>query len=97
MEKVYFVPYTVQSEIVLSKVLFSELDELDLSRSGLVSMLPTISMKFNTKRRNTAFTFGFKLCRQSRAAKRNEQRWLVNSISVYEAEGGFTHLLDCLV
>jgi hypothetical protein len=38
---------------------------------GLVSTLPTISMNVNMKRRNTAFTFGFKLWRQRSAAKRN--------------------------
>jgi hypothetical protein len=53
---------------------FCEPEELGPWGPVLVSTLPTISMNVNMKRRNTAFTFGFKLWRQRSAAKRNEQR-----------------------
>jgi len=62
---------------------FCELEELGISGTGLVSTLSTISMNVNTKR-NTAFTFGFKLWRQRSEAKRNEQRRLVKNMSLYE-------------
>jgi hypothetical protein len=74
----------LQREIVMSKMTFCELEELGPWGPGLVSTLPTISMNVNRKRRNTAFTFGFKLWRQRSAVKRNEQCRLVKNISLYE-------------
>jgi hypothetical protein len=63
---------------------FCELEERGISGPGLVSMLPTIEMNVNMKRRNSAFTFGFKFWRQRSAAKRNEQHRLVKNMSLHE-------------
>ena len=50
---------------------------------GFISTLPIINIEYSTYKRNTAFTFGVKLCKKKSEANRHVHRKLVNNISIY--------------